>query len=185
MIDDMVATLKKEQADDDDKKEYCASQFDLTDDKKKTLEKTISDEAAGEATAKQAIATLTDEIAALDAGIADLDKAVAEATQNRKDEHAEFTELIASDAAAIELLAFAKNRLNKFYNPKLYKAPPKVELSKEDRIVVSEGGTLAPTAAPGGIAGTGITVLADVSAHRVDPGPPPEAPGAYKKKSGE
>merc|ERR1719478_1341613 len=30
---------------------------------------------------------------------------------------------MASDAAAKELIEFAKNRLNKFYNPKLYKPP--------------------------------------------------------------
>jgi hypothetical protein len=76
--------------------------------------------------------------------------------------------------------------LNKFYNPKLYKAPPKRTLSEEDRITVSMGGTLAPTAAPGGIAGTGIAVLADVSMHSQEkPPPPPAAPGAYKKKSEE
>merc|ERR1719487_1406584 len=31
---------------------------------------------------------------------------------------------MAADAAAKELIGFAKNRLNKFYNPKLYKPPP-------------------------------------------------------------
>merc|ERR1719408_348692 len=87
---------------------------------------------------------------------------------------------MASDSAAKEILGFAKNRLNKFYNPKLYKAPPKRELSEEDRITVSMGGTLAPTAAPGGIAGTGIG-LAQTG---VAPPPPPEANLAYKK-SGE
>merc|ERR1711957_1099713 len=133
------------------------------------------------ATAKETIATLTEEIAALEAGISALDKSVAEATKQRQDENAEIKDLMASDSAAKELLGFAKNRLNKFYNPKLYKAPPKVELSAEDRIVVSEGGTLAPGPAAGGIAGTSITVLADVSAHsqnKVAPPPPPEAPGA-------
>merc|ERR1712113_165513 len=128
------------------------------------------------------------EIASLNAGIAALDKSVAEATEQRKQEHQDFKDLMASDSAAKELLGFAKNRLNKFYNPKLYKAPPKVELSKEDRIFVSEGGTPPPAAAAGGIAGTGIAVLADVSAHdehKDAPPPPPEAPGAYKKKSGE
>merc|ERR1719164_100935 len=45
------------------------------------------------------------------------------------------------------------------------------------------GGTLAPTAAPGGIAGTGVTVLADVSAH-VAP-PPPATAAAFSKKSEE
>jgi len=61
-------------------------------------------------------------------------------------------------------------------------------LSEEDRITVNMGGTLAPTAAPGGIAGTGIAALADVSEHSQDavkPPPPPEAPGAYKKKGEE
>merc|ERR1719218_166192 len=93
---------------------------------------------------------------------------------------------MASDSAAKELLGFAKNRLNKFYNPKLYKPPPKRELSEEDRATLAAGGTLAPTAAPGGIAGTGVTVLADVAQHNVaKPPPPPEAPGAYKKKGEE
>merc|ERR1719261_1904436 len=93
---------------------------------------------------------------------------------------------MASNSAAKEILGFAKNRLNKFYNPTLYKPPPKRELSDEDRATLAAGGTLAPTAAPGGIAGTGVTVLASVSEHGVaKPAPPPEAPGAYKKKSGE
>merc|ERR1719213_971041 len=49
------------------------------------------------------------------------------------------------------------------------------------------GGTLAPTAPPGGIAGTGIA-LVQVSAHnhgRAAPPPPPETFGAYSKKSEE
>merc|ERR1719189_3487380 len=93
---------------------------------------------------------------------------------------------MASDTAAKELMKFAKNRLNKFYNPKLYKAPPKTELSREDRIVENMSGTAAPTEAPGGIAGTGIAVFAEVSSHdeqQVAPPPPPETFGAYQKKS--
>merc|ERR1711997_621628 len=42
MIDDMVALLGKEQSDDDDKKAYCADQFDASDDKKKALERAIA-----------------------------------------------------------------------------------------------------------------------------------------------
>jgi len=186
MIDEMVATLKTEQADDEKKKEYCAKQFDESDDKKKSLERSVADLETAIDEAKDGIAATQDQIAALQAGIKALDKAVAESTEQRKEENEDFTQLMASDSAAKEILAFAKNRLNQFYNPKLYKAPPKRELSDEDRATLAAGGTLAPTAAPGGIAGTGITVLADVSAHSVaKPAPPPEAPGAYKKKSGE
>merc|ERR1719189_3492352 len=98
--------------------------------------------------------------------------------------------LVASDTAAKEVLAFAKNRLNQFYNPKLYKPPPKVELSAEDRIYDSMGnaGGLLTTAAPSGIAGTGIAVLSQVSLHRQHkdaPAPPPATWKAYATKSGE
>ena len=72
---------------------------------------------------KEGITTTTGEIDALEDGIKALDKEVAEATENRKDENKEYTELMAADAAAKELIEFAKNRLNKFYNPKLYKPP--------------------------------------------------------------
>merc|ERR1719478_1082502 len=99
-------------------------------------------------------------------------------------EHDDYVESLAANNAAKDLLSFAKNRLNKFYNPRLYKAPPKRQLTEEERITVSNGGTLAPTAAPGGIAGTGVTVLADVSAHAAPP-PPPATAAAFSKKSEE
>merc|ERR1719401_2691779 len=108
MIDEMVELLKKEQQDDDHKKEYCGAQFDLADDKKKALERTVSKLENAIATAKDALATLAEEIAALEASIKALDKAVAEATEQRKQENAEFKELMASDTAAKEVLGFAK-----------------------------------------------------------------------------
>merc|ERR1719272_2593181 len=157
MIDTMVKTLGAEQQDDDDKKEYCEKSFDLADDKKKSLERSVSNLEKAIEKAKEAVAALADEIKALGAGIAALDKSVAEATEQRKEENADYTDLMASDAAAKELLGFAKNRLNKFYNPKLYKAPP----------------AAAPAA-----------VLADVSAH-VAPPPPPATAAAFSKKSEE
>jgi len=159
MIDEMVATLKVEQQDDNDKKEYCEMQFDTSDDKKKGLERSISNLEKAIAKEKEGISTLADEIAALQKGIKDLDKAVAEATEQRKEENADYTELMANDAAAKELLGFAKNRLNKFYNPKLYKAPPKVAAE-----------------------------LVDVSVHdagKAAPPPPPETAAAFSKKSEE
>merc|ERR1739844_444437 len=116
------------------------------------------------------------------AGIAALDKAVEEATEQRKAEAAEYQELITSNAAAKELILFAKNRLQKFYNPRLHKAAPKRELSEGDQIYVNEGGDI-PTVAPGGIANTGITALVQLfSSSRVAPAP--EAAAAYKKNSG-
>eukprot|EP00413_Alexandrium_margalefii_P039653 CAMPEP_0204590630 /NCGR_PEP_ID=MMETSP0661-20131031/49898_1 /ASSEMBLY_ACC=CAM_ASM_000606 /TAXON_ID=109239 /ORGANISM="Alexandrium margalefi, Strain AMGDE01CS-322" /LENGTH=715 /DNA_ID=CAMNT_0051600679 /DNA_START=48 /DNA_END=2195 /DNA_ORIENTATION=+ len=185
MIDSMVEVLKTEQLDDDHKREYCAKQFDVSDDKKKALERTVSDEESAIAAAKDGIASLAAEIAALEASIAELDKSVAAATEQRKQEHSDFQDLLASDTAAKELLGIAKNHLNRFYNPKLYAPPPKRELSREDRIAVNMGGTAPPTPAPGGIAGTGVTVFAQLAAQRDAPSPPPDTWDAYAKKSQE
>jgi septal ring factor EnvC (AmiA/AmiB activator) len=157
MIDDMVANLKVEQQNDNDKKEYCEMQFDTSDDKKKGLERSVSNLEKAIAKEKEAIATFAEEIKALEDGIVSLDKSVAEATEQRKEENAEYTELMSSDAAAKELLGFAKNRLNKFYNPKLYKAPSKAVLAD---------------------------VSAHDASH-VAPPPPPETAAAFSKKSEE
>merc|ERR1719440_649679 len=125
MIDELVSALSKEQADDDHKKEYCEGQIDVLEDKKKGLMQTVADLETMIEETKEKIATTADEIEALEDGIKQLDKDVEEATENRKEENEDFKALMASDTAAKEIIGFAKNRLNKFYNPKLYKAPPK------------------------------------------------------------
>merc|ERR1719230_2256378 len=188
MIDTMVANLKQEQLDDDHKKEYCAAQLDMTDDSKKALERKVADEETAIASTEEAIATTKADIAALEDSIKALDKAVAEATEQRKEENEDYKDLMASNSAAKELLGIVKNRLNKFYNPKLYKAPPKIELSASDRIMVSEGIAMETTMPPGGIAHTGVMAFAQISAHvqkenKVAPPPPPETFGAYSKSS--
>merc|ERR1719236_281795 len=137
------------------------------------------------------IAQAKEEIASLTAAIKALDKSVAEATEQRRSENEEYKALMASDSAAKELLEIAKNRLNQFYNPSLYNPPAKTELSAESRIVVKLGNPddIVTTTQPGGIANTGVTVFAQVSAHRqaadVAPPPPPDTWDAYAKKGEE
>merc|ERR1719223_1891099 len=123
MIDAMVELMKQEQLDDDAKKEYCEKQFDQADDKQKALERTEGKLEKAVADAKETVATLKEEIAALGEGIVALDKSVAEATEQRREENSDYKTLMENNQAAKELLEFAKNRLNKFYNPKLYKPP--------------------------------------------------------------
>merc|ERR1719174_435211 len=98
-----------------------------------------------------------------------MDKEVAEATEQRKEENQDYKNLMAGNTAAKELLKLAMNRMQKFYNPKLYKPPPKRELTEEERITLNNGGTLAPTEAPAGIAGTGIAVFAQVAEREAQP----------------
>eukprot|EP00929_Paragymnodinium_shiwhaense_P014906 TRINITY_DN1228_c0_g2_i1.p1 TRINITY_DN1228_c0_g2~~TRINITY_DN1228_c0_g2_i1.p1 ORF type:complete len:762 (-),score=311.17 TRINITY_DN1228_c0_g2_i1:123-2336(-) len=186
MIDDMIMLLAQEQVDDDAKREYCQIQIDQVEDKAKDLKKNKEDVETSIEDRTETIASLSEELKTLRSEVAELDKLVMEASTQRKAENEEYTELMSENSAAKELLEFAKNRLQKFYNPKLYKAPAKRELTEEERIAVNMGETLAPTPAPGGIAGTGITVLAEVRAHdQADPGPAPEQVGEFKKKSEE
>jgi peptidoglycan hydrolase CwlO-like protein len=179
MIDEMVAILAEEQKADDEKKVYCESELDATEDKQKSLERKVDDLGAALEDTKGMIETLTDEIAALVDGIKALDKSVAEATENRKAENVAFKELMAADTAAEQLLSMAANRLAKFYTPKLYVAPPKQELSADQRIAVNMGSEAAPTEPP---------MLVQIQQHgaaSVAPPPPPETWGAYKKKGEE
>merc|ERR1719223_133014 len=163
------------------KKDYCEEELDKTEDTKKVLQNKVSDLETAIDDASESITNLKAEIEALDDGIRALDKEVATATENRKEEHDEFEATYAANAAAVDLLNFAKNRLNKFYNPSQFKAPPKRQLSEDEQITLNMGGTLAPTEAPGGIAGTGIGLLQGDAA----PPPPPAADLAYKTKGEE
>jgi len=181
MIDNLTVQLKKEQEEDDQKQQYCKDNLDETEDNIKVHKQDVSDLETAIDDAKESIGNLKAEIEALDDGIRALDKEVAEATETRQKEHEDFSETLAANSAAVDLLKFAKNRLNKFYNPTQYKPPPKRELSEEQQITLNMGGTLAPTEAPGGIAGTGIGFVQG----EAQPPPPPAADLGYKKKGEE
>jgi len=124
-------------------------------------------------------ATLASEIAGLEKEIKDLDKAVAEATETRKEEHAEFLTFQTENNAAVQLIDKAKNALNKFYRPNLYKEAPKRELTEEEKILAASGRSdMIATVAP--------EVFAQVrSKDDVAPPPPPATWDAYQKKDGK
>merc|ERR1719313_2335986 len=77
-----------------------------------------------------AIATIADEVKALTESVESLDHTVAQATVQRKEEHQEYIEAVQMQSAAIALIQKAKNKLNKFYNPAEYKAPPPPEFAQ-------------------------------------------------------
>merc|ERR1712137_13110 len=127
-----------EQQDDNQKREYCLAQFDSSKDTKAipTWRMQLMLQGRGCKFGKGH--------STLQVGIKELDETVAEGTEQRKQEHADYTELIASNTAAKKLLGFAKNTLNRFYNPNLYKPAPKRELSRADTIIVNSGGDAPP-----------------------------------------
>merc|ERR1719443_1050633 len=155
MVDGMVGVLEEEQIGDDKTEAWCKAELDKAGEELKATEVSLEDLRATIDETRDGIANTASEIEALKAGLVELDKSVAEATEQRKKEHAEMLETVAGNQAAVELLGMAKNRLNKFYNPTLYKEPEKK--SEDD-------------------------FFAQVAARRAPPGPAPEMPsGEYKK----
>merc|ERR1719390_15199 len=160
----------------------------LTEEQKDTEEAVAASEAFIEETTAESAAT-AEEIAELQKEIKALDKAVAEATEQRNEEHADFIVFQQQSNAALQLIDKAKNRLMKFYRPTMYKEAPTQELTEEEKILAASGRSdMIATAAPEYIAGTTQTVFAEVRAHSHDDGappPPPETWGAYQKKDGK
>merc|ERR1719359_2731985 len=153
-IDGMIEVLGKEQTDDDTQKAFCDEEFTKSAAEKKETEEKLASLAASIEEMSATVATLKSEIETLTAEIKALDKAVAQATEQRKEEHAVFLQTQAEGSAAVQLIEAAKNKLNKFYNPTMYKAPERRELTEEERIAVANGAVdprdaEEATAAPG------------------------------------
>merc|ERR1719395_356533 len=166
MIDDMVVILGKDQADDDKSKTFCEDELEKTADEQKAATEKKAGVEAQIAEATDAVSELADQIATLEQDIKDLDKLVAQATDQRKEEHADFNEMQQLNEAAMQLIEKAKNRLQKFYNPTLYKAPPKTEDTMEEKIIK---------------AGTFVQISSHRSKDEEDELTPPETFSAYQK----
>jgi len=138
MIDDMVAILGKEQVDDEDEKKYCEVELDTSDDKKKELTRTSGEQKTKITELEDTIKTLAEQISTLQSEIASLDKEVAEASEQRKAEHSEYSQVMTDNTLAKELIGKAKNRLNKFYNPDMY-----VRSEEEKRVGETMGDKMA------------------------------------------
>jgi len=135
MIDDMVVLLGKDQSEDDKSKTFCENELEKTEDEAKAAADKKGQHEAAVAEQTDEIAALGEQIATLQQDIKDLDKTVAQATEQRKEEHEDFSEMMQLNEAAVQLVGKAKNRMQKFYNPSQYKAPPKVERSMEEKIM--------------------------------------------------
>merc|ERR1719262_1341486 len=114
---------------------YCEDEFEKAGDEEAATKTKLAQTDASLAELTDKIGTLMEEISALEASIAALDKEVADATEQRKEEHAAYVAQMQMNEAAMGLVEKAKNRMQKFYNPTLYKAPPKKEMSMEEKII--------------------------------------------------
>jgi hypothetical protein len=118
-IDDMVVTLKQEQADEVKKNDYCTQELQSTemtiakaDDLKADLQAKIGSLESQEA-------TLADEIEADKAAIAQGQMDLQRASEDRQRENLDFQKTIADQTMTIEILMKAMERLAQFYDAQL------------------------------------------------------------------
>jgi len=180
LINQMVELLKKEQVNDDHKVEFCNKEFDTAEDKSKALGIMVSDINKALDDAKGQMQAVSEEIVALEKSIKDLDQQVVEATATRKAENEAYKENVSSSRSARELLLAAKNRLNKFYNPKLYTEGS----SAADLIMVGMSGVARASDYTAWQGSLSLVQMA-LSTRKDAPPPPPETVDVYMKKSGE
>merc|ERR1719386_348334 len=112
----MVAVLGKETEADEKQKEWCVNQFDEADDEKRAHEDAVSGFEAKEEDLADAMAAAKDEVETLGKEIQEIDKATVLATEQRKQEHADYYDSMTMNDAALQLLAKAKDKLAKFYS---------------------------------------------------------------------
>merc|ERR1719389_1549612 len=142
MIDEMLAILSAENKDDLKQRDYCVDQLDSTEQEKANTQDKVDSIASAIEELTDSAAQTADELKSLQDAVATLDKDVAEATEQRKNEHTEYSETLKLGEIAVELISKVKNRLQKFYNPTLYKAPPKKEMSMEEKIIAAGSSAL-------------------------------------------
>jgi len=118
MIDEMIATLQREQADDDKKKEWCTAELSKAEKEERMKQEEIDSLASGIEEMSDEIGSIAEELATLQQEVMDLDRGVAEATGQRKKENAEYVETVSITKAAIQLIEKAKKKLAKVYGPK-------------------------------------------------------------------
>jgi len=119
-IDDMIAALTKQQADEVKHKDFCTAELNenekqtmVATDEKNDLEASIADLGA-------TIETLTSDIATLNAEIKEMQVQIKRASEDREAENKEFQQTVADQRATQQILQKALDRLNQFYAEKAF-----------------------------------------------------------------
>merc|ERR1719311_269077 len=122
MIDEMVAVLKKDQADEVKHRDFCVEEFD--ENEKQTLVKSneIKDLEGLIAKSESTMKTLTEEMAALKDSVKEMQKQMAKASEERELQNKDFQTVVADQRATQEILKKALKRLESFYKKALLQA---------------------------------------------------------------
>jgi len=115
-IDDMVSTLKQQQADEVKKNDYCKNEIQSNDMTIAKTEDLRDDINAQIGSLESKIVTLSKEITQAKADIAQAQIELQRASQDRQVENLDFQKTIADQTTTIEILHKAMDRLAQFYD---------------------------------------------------------------------
>merc|ERR1740123_735807 len=115
LIVNMRTLLGTEQGSDDKKKASCEKELFKAEEATKTAREDLSDLSKATEEGHDKVKALTEEVATVAQGMKSLDAMVKDAGDQRKAEHKEYIEILASNNAAKQLLKKAKHRIIRFY----------------------------------------------------------------------
>merc|ERR1719421_1199703 len=142
-MDDMIAELKVQQAEEVKKNDFCKAELDKNEDTIKEKKYLQEDLEAKIADLEGTIETLTNDIEVLKETIAENHIQLKRAGEDRAAQNKEFQQVVADQRATVVILNKALARLQKFYAPKTEAALAQVKAYQEP-------GAAAPPPPPSG-----------------------------------
>merc|ERR1719310_2487950 len=119
MIDEMVAVLKKDQADEVKHRDFCVEEFDENEKQTLVKDNEIKDLQGLIAKSEATMKTLDEEMAALKDSIKEMQKRMAKASEDRELANKDFQTVVADQRATKEILTKALKRLESSYKKAL------------------------------------------------------------------
>lgn len=138
MVDDMVTLLDKEQKADERKKSQCESDIHAAEDEKVSLADSSADLEKKLDEERSVSQSLAEEIKELEDGVVAMDKEVKERSSQRREEHHDFGNTLASNHAASQVLRVARGQLSAFYDRKAAAARANKQAGLVTQAVVAE-----------------------------------------------
>jgi hypothetical protein len=117
-MDDMLAELKKQQAAEYEKKEFCNKELDTNEDEITDKTKFAADTTSTIQDLQGQIDTLTKQIEVLELEIANTQKSIKQAGEDRAAENKEFQSTVNDQRMTVTILTKALDRLKQFYEKK-------------------------------------------------------------------
>jgi len=118
MITSMISDMKQEQKDDDNHKEWCTKEFDLTEDSVKSVQEVIDTHNQKITEKGNELGSLKEALDAVKQEIVDIDNSLLLSGAQRSQEKSEYDKEMSEITISLALLKKARDRMAQFYEKK-------------------------------------------------------------------